>query len=265
MQHWHGCEPRPRDSKPARLAEVERTSDDDALVGQAVAVVDRLLRTGTVALVPGLGGPVGALLTELSLIRIERQLTALAEVVERLADAQASTAEEVANAIRAEPARTAMFLAAGEVIGTSEDELIRRMAGRVLLAGLEDDALVDECRVMMASLRQFEPAHLRVLGFAAERRMIKDHQLPPDPLTEAALVERWPQGEVVMPSVLAALESGGALRRLHASPREISEDVAWSLSGGSSRDIASDRWICTPYGERLAKFAIDAGVEQPPA
>lgn len=154
-------------------------------------------------------------MTDIAVQRLQRAVEELTEAIEVAATQRNVAIEDLLEEIGGRPELRALLSAAVDTASGTEDDYLRRLAARLLKEGLTDNDAVDECRLLLATLRQLEPVHLRVFA------LIAGSQLHPEglsgksvemPMTIEALEEAWPPGRFVLPAVLAVLEGVGLIR-----------------------------------------------------
>lgn len=226
------------------MIDPERQTD----LGNALVATSSAVEMAALAAVPVVGGPAAAFISELGLQRVERKLELLALALAEAAEATGQDIASLREEILGNPSLRGLMAAADAAASAAEDDRLLAMAGRLLKEGLVDHARVDEARLLLRTLRELEPAHLRLLGAIIHSR----HPDDPDvyaPATRADLVELWPEGARVLPSTLATLEGGGLIRSTMFSPTQLLDPESKLNTDNKGG------WARTSYGQLLYWFS----------
>ena len=104
-----------------------------------------------VSVVPVVGNPVAAAWTEITLQRLKRAVEELTSAVEDAAQDRGIRIEARFEEIAQQTDVRTLFASGADTVALSEDERLRRIAGRLLKEGLTDSAAVDESRLLLAN------------------------------------------------------------------------------------------------------------------
>jgi hypothetical protein len=119
---------------------------------------------------------------------------------------------------------------------------------RLLADGVRDDARIDIDRLYVAAIREFEPAHVRVLRHMAleanphDQPSGRSEGVPQEWATEHVR-EALPYFAEGLDYLLATLERSGCIAK------------------GASRYSVPPWWVVTPFGDGLLKFLVDADAQ----
>lgn len=264
------------------------SDDDDEELAQALDSAVPDIGAGVIAAavamaLPGPAGLVVGALTPPVMSRVlgrlqerffQQRATAAEAVLQEAADQLGTDLDGVLAALtddsRVQLAGMAVAAGAQTIL---EDKIVA--LGRALATGVlaDDEALIDEQRLVIGALASLEAPHIRVLRVVAE-------EWPPG--VKFGDQPRWPEPEIAAalrmshaPSTVSAILSG-----LHANHLLRQEDVIKQAfenysraagraarSGGSpSMRTPTPRWEVTPFGERmlaLLRDVAEADVEAP--
>jgi hypothetical protein len=232
----------------------------ETTAGNALVLMSRATAAASISAIPIIGGPVATFLTEIAIQRLQRTMDLLTEVVEAAARDHCKDTDAFLEDIDQRPELRSLLSAGFEAASSTEDEHLRQIASRLLREGLADDSAVDECRLLVSTLRQLEPVHLRVFGMIANSRLFLEQAAPKSvqlPMTFDALLNAWPAGKFVLPAILAVLEGAGLIRSDMFSVDWLRHPERYKPRGPKLTTDNQTGWAPTPYGFRLHRF-IDA-------
>ncbi|WP_143696603.1 hypothetical protein [Williamsia muralis] len=137
---------------------------------------------------------------------------------------------------------------AGEKAVRTPDRTFRSGLARLVVAGLRDNALVDEAVYLTSILKQLEPVHLRVLRHAAHAPFVdKDHKIVGfGKWVRPAYIEQVANLEpLIVRSSAMRLESLG----LFSQRNDDGDVLRWSKSPGGY-------WWVTDVGRKLLDYCV---------
>lgn len=226
-------------------------SEETTRVGRSLVVATSGVQAMALASIPVVGGPLSTLLTQLAIDKLERGLHELESAFEKAARERQVDTDELAERVAASPRLTSLVGRAADTAISADDEVMRRLAGRLLREGLVDDAAIDRSRFLAGTLRRIEPVHLRVLGEIANHRVtIPGVDGPGRAAMSVVLLEqRWTDQPDLLPAILATLEAEALIVKDMSHVTMMTRPL--------TAEDARERYWATSYGAALQRYCAE--------
>ena len=170
--------------------------------------------------------------------------------VRTVVDDGAFHAEDLAIRLRDDPEFAALFETALDASARSAHDVKVKLLARVVAQAASDNASVDEAELVVATIRELEPVHVRALAILGENK--RQH---PDATGVAAVIEGMAGLRTRRPGRVSG--SSTVIRTTMGA----SDDIADAISATLERQgliwndpPGFDAWSITEYGRRILRL-----------
>jgi hypothetical protein len=178
-------------------------------------------------------------------VRWQRYQDFVAEV------SQTSSMEELLEGVGRDERATDMFVDAAQAAMETDLRRKRSALAKVLREGLfrEDDAELDEERVILRALGPLDVVHLRILDLMHQAHDIPGGPSIPlgSPMGFETFAKLYPQAARLIPTFMTQLAGWGIIEDSQVTSR---------------REPTNARWIMTNFGERVYGFLADTELRE---